>query len=92
MQGARTKRHVQFSSPKAVANESNYPNIVELAVAADGLDVTLGRQIMDFHKSRHIQPHHGRTIIGQKKIFYRWCFSDLVTARSFIDQFGGEFC
>ena len=92
MQRARTKRHVQFSSPKAVANESKYPNIVELAVAADGLDVTLGRRIMDFHKSRHIQPHHGRTINRQKKIFYRWCFSDLATARDFIDQFGGEFC
>ena len=64
----------------------------ELAVAADGLDVTSGRRIMDFHKSRRIQPHHGRTTIRQKKIFYRWCFSDLVTARAFIDQFGGEFC
>ena len=85
-------KDVQFPSPKAAANERKYPNILELAVGGNELDVTLGRQIMDFHKSRHIQPHHGRTIIGQEKIFYRWCFSDLVTARSFIDQFGGEFC
>ena len=92
MQRARTKRNVQFSSPKAAANESKYPNIVQLAVGAQGLDVTLGRQIINFHKSRHIQPHHGRTIIRQKQIFYRWCFSDLATARAFIDQFGGEFC
>ena len=91
MQRARTQRHVQFSSPKAVANESKYPNVVELVVATDGLDVTLGRRIINFHKSRHIQPHHGRTIIRQQQIFYRWCFSDLATANAFIDHFGGEF-
>jgi hypothetical protein len=92
MHRARIKRHVQFSSPKAAANESKYPNIVELGVPSDGLDVILGRRIINFHKSRHIQPHHGRTINRQKQIFYRWCFSDLATARDFIEQFGGEFC
>ena len=92
MQRARTKRHVQFSSPKAVANESKYPNVVELVAAAGGLDVTLGRRIINFHKSRHITPRHGRTIIRQQQIFYRWCFSGLATARAFIEQFGGEFC
>jgi hypothetical protein len=91
MHRARLKRHVLFSSPKAAANESKYPNIVELAVGGDGLDVTLGRRIINFHKSRHIQPHHGRTIIRQRQIYYRWCFSDLAMARAFIDQFGGEF-
>ena len=91
MQRARIKRHVQFGSPKAAANEGKYPNIVALAVGGDGLDVTLGRRIINFHKLRHIQPHHGRTIIKQHRIFYRWCFSDLATARDFIEQFGGEF-
>jgi len=90
MHSARTQLHVQFSSPKAVANESKYPNIVELAVGGDGLDVTLGRRIINFHKSRHIQPHHGRTLIRQRQIFYRWCFSDLATANAFIERFGGE--
>jgi hypothetical protein len=60
-------KHVQFPSPKAAANESKYPNIVELAVGGNELDVTLGRQIINFH----IQPHHGRTIIRQHHIFYR---------------------
>jgi hypothetical protein len=62
MHPARTKRHVPFSSAKAVANESKYPNIVELAVTADGLDVALGRQIINFHKSRHI--HGGIALDG----------------------------
>ena len=92
MHRARTQQHVQFRSPKAVTNESKYPNIVQLAVAANGLDVTVGRRIINFHKSRHIQPHHGRTIIRQQQIFYRWCFSDLAMARDFIEEFGGEFC
>ena len=91
MHSARTQLHVQFRSPKAAANESKYRNIVELAVGGDGLDVTLGRRIINFHKSRHIQPHHGRTIIRQEQIFYRWCFSDLATANAFIERFGGEF-
>ena len=82
----------ELNSVKVVANEGNYPNIVELAVGFDGLDFILGRRIMDFHKSRHIKPRHGRTTIRQKQVFYRWCFSDLATARDFIDEFGGEFC
>jgi len=42
---ARIQRRVQSRSAKAAANESKYPNIVELAVDGDGLDVTLGRSI-----------------------------------------------
>jgi hypothetical protein len=89
MHSARIQGRV--TSPKAAANESKYPNIVELAVGGDGLDVTLGRRIINFHKSRHIQPHHGHTIFKQRQMFYRWCFSDLATAQDFIKQFGGEF-
>jgi hypothetical protein len=41
---------------KAIANERKYPNIVELAVPADGLQIELSRRIIQFHKLRHIQP------------------------------------
>ena len=40
----------QPHSGKALTNESNYPYIVELAVAAGELDVELSRQIIGFHK------------------------------------------
>jgi hypothetical protein len=33
---------------KAVTNESIYPNIVELAITAGGLEVELARRIMEF--------------------------------------------
>jgi hypothetical protein len=75
----------QFPSAKARTYERKYPNIVELAVAAGGLDVALSSRIIDFHKSRHVQPRHGRTLLRQGQIYYRWCFSDLATARAFID-------
>jgi hypothetical protein len=77
---------------KALVNENKHPYVVELAVVTDGMDVELSRQIVRFHKSRHIQPRHGRTIVRQARIFYRWCFSDLLIARAFVEEFGAKFC
>jgi hypothetical protein len=77
---------------KALANEKRHRCVIELAVATDGMDVELSRRIVQFHKSRHIQPRHGRTIARQDQFYYRWCFSDLSIARDFVEQFGGAFC
>jgi hypothetical protein len=76
---------------KARVNENKHPYVVELAVVTDGMDVELSRQIVRFHKSRHIQPLHGRTIVRQGGSFYRWCFSDLLIARDFVEEFGAKF-
>jgi len=76
------------SPGKTLRNERNYPYIVELAVHTHGLDVELSRRVMEFHKSRHIQPRYGRAIA--RHFSYRWCFADLPTAIAFIEQFGGE--
>jgi hypothetical protein len=78
-------------SGKAVANERKHPFVVEVPVAANGLNVELNGQIVGFHKSRHIPPRFGRTIWRDEQRYYRWCFSDLATARAFVDQFGGSF-
>jgi hypothetical protein len=75
---------------KATTNESDYPYIVEIAVADDKLDVEVGRRMMDFHKSRKIQARHGRRIFREDQVYFRWCFSDLAAARAFLEQFGGE--
>jgi hypothetical protein len=77
-------------SGKAVANEQKYPHIVELVVADDELDVEVSRRMMDFHRSRKIQARYGRRIIREGQIYFRWCFSDLETARAFMEQFDGE--
>jgi hypothetical protein len=76
---------------KALANERKYPYVVELVVIGEALDVALSRRIVEFHKSRRIQPRHGRTIPGKDKTNFRWCFSDLATARAFVERFGGAF-
>ena len=65
---------------KAVANESNYPFIVELAVAENELDVELSHRIMRFHRSQNIEARHRRRIIREGQIYFRWCFFDLGTA------------
>jgi hypothetical protein len=80
----------QPRSGKAVANESKYPDIVELFVPADELDVKFSRRMMDFHRSRKIQARYGRRIVREGQIYFRWCFSDLATARAFMEQFGGK--
>ena len=50
----------QFPRQQVLVNECKYPNIVELTFPADGLEFELNRRIIGFHKSRHIQPRHGR--------------------------------
>src|SRR5947208_1041940 len=75
---------------KAVTNESKYRYIVEISVADDELDVEFSRRIMGFHRSRKIEPRHGRRTVSEDRIYFRWCFSDLATARAFMEQFGGE--
>jgi hypothetical protein len=76
---------------KAVTNESEYPYIVELVVVGDKMDVEFSRRMMDFHRSRKLQARHGRRIVREDQIYFRWCFSDLATAFEFMEQFGGEF-
>ena len=76
---------------KALANEKKYSFIVELPVGADGLDVELNSHIVGFHRSRRMTPQYGRTIWRNAQLYYRFCFSDLVTARAFVEQFGGAF-
>jgi hypothetical protein len=76
---------------KAAANERKFPFIVEVNVAASGLDVELNRRIVDFHKLHRIPARYGRTIWRDEQRYFRWCFSDLETARAFIEQFGGTF-
>jgi hypothetical protein len=76
---------------KALANERKYPFIVEVPVTANGLDRALNLQIVDFHKSRSLPPRFGRTTFRDGQTYYWWCFSDLETARAFVEQFGGAF-
>jgi hypothetical protein len=81
----------QPRSGRQLINESRYPYVVELAVPDTGLEIELNRQIVGFHKSRRIEPRHGRRTMRDNQTYSRWCFSDLPTARVFAEQFGGAF-
>jgi hypothetical protein len=89
--GKNRKSRQQDRTGRGLTNERAYPNVVELAVTVDALDIALSRRIIHFHKSRHIQPRHGRTIMREGQIYYRWCFPDLAAAQAFVEQFGGAF-
>ena len=84
-------QHRIVGAGKVVTNERTYPYLVEIPVAAAGLDIALNRQIVEFHKSRRIQLRHGRTILKAGETYYRWCFPDSTMARAFVEQFGGTF-
>jgi hypothetical protein len=71
---------------KAVANERSHPFIIEVPVAANGLDRALSREIVAFHKSQYVKPRFGRTIFRDGQSYFRWCFSDLDIARAFLES------
>ena len=75
---------------RTIRNESRHPYIVEVTIVGDELNVQLGRRIMHFHQSQRVQPRYGRTITTSRGKLYRWCFSDLLVAHAFIEQFGGD--
>jgi hypothetical protein len=77
---------------KVVTKEINHPYVVEVAVGSGGLNIELSLRIMQFHKSRHVELRSGRRLTRRGgKIHYGWCFTDLLIARAFAEQFGGEF-
>jgi hypothetical protein len=73
---------------KALSNESIYPNIVELTVTGGGgLELEFARRIMEFHKSRYIEPRHGAEL-KEIKPSSRALFRS--TEPAFLDQSGGS--
>ena len=85
------ERSRAFAVRKSLTNERICPYLVEIPVAGAPLNIALSRQIIEFHKSRHIQLRYGRTIFRGSETYYRWCFADTTTAHAFVEQFGGAF-
>jgi hypothetical protein len=59
-------------SGKPLNNENRCPYVVELVLPDSGLEIEFNRQIVGFHKSRRIQPRHGRQIIRDDRTYSRW--------------------
>ena len=79
---------VRSRTGKGLTNEIRYPYVVELARNTD--DLELSRRMLGFHGSRNIRVRQGRRIVREGQTYSRWCFPDFVTARAFIEKFGGK--
>jgi hypothetical protein len=72
-----------------LANERDFPYLVELALPTDGFrDVVL--EIDTFHRERHIPVRRGRSRHKVKQFYIRFCFPDAATADAFRHRFDGE--
>jgi hypothetical protein len=64
-----------------LANEQDFPHLVELAVPPEGF----GRSFLDFdafHRERRIPVRRGRSRHEVKQFYIRFCFPDAATAAS----------
>jgi hypothetical protein len=72
-----------------LANEQDFPHLVELAVPPEGF----GRSFLDFdafHRERRIPVRRGRSRHEVKQFYIRFCFPDAATSDAFRNRFGGE--
>jgi hypothetical protein len=60
---------------KTAANEAKYPFIVEVPIAANGLNVELNRQVVGFHKLHHTTLRFGLLHSETGKFFTAGAFS-----------------
>jgi hypothetical protein len=79
-------RYKGRSGVKAI--ERDFPHIVEMAVPLGGFGKRLDT-MHEWHRSRSIQPHHGRGRHEDDRDLVRWCFADAHFSTSFAAEFGG---
>ena len=79
----RRKREIN-----GLANEQDFPHLVELTFPPGGRSVFL--EIDAFHRERRIPVRRGRSRHEVKPFYIRFCFSDAATADAFRNRFGGE--
>jgi len=84
------KKPRTINKDKAVTNERNFPQIIEIALPANGLDVRVNRAMATFHRLHNVRTRFGRRRTERGQHHGRWCFSDPEIAEAFREQFGGE--
>jgi hypothetical protein len=72
-----------------LANEQDFPHLVELAVPSGGFRSTF-LEFDAFHQERRIPVRRGRSRHRAEQFYIRFCFPDIATADAFRNRFGGE--
>ena len=72
-----------------LANEQDFPHLVELAVPPGGFrDAFL--EFDALHQERRIPVRRGRSRHEAEQLYIRFCFPEASTADAFRNRFGGE--
>jgi hypothetical protein len=72
-----------------LANEQDFPHLVELAVPPGGFR-SVFLEFDAFHRERRIPVLRGRSRNEADQLYIRFCFPDAATADAFRNRFGGE--
>jgi hypothetical protein len=72
-----------------LANEQDFPHLVELALPPGGFR-SVFLEIDTFHHDRRIPVRRGRSRHEAEQFYIRFCFPDTATADAFRNRFGGE--
>ena len=72
-----------------LANERDFPNLVELAVPPGGFR-SVFLEFDAFHREHRIPVRRGRSRQEGAQFYIRFCFPDAATADAFRNRFGGE--
>src|SRR5262249_10616458 len=84
--GEMTRRKREITG---LANERDFPDLVELAVPPGGFR-SVFLEIDTFHRDRRIPVRRGRSRHEAEQSYIRFCFPDAATADAFRNRFGGE--
>ena len=72
-----------------LANEQDFPHLVELALPPGGFGGAF-LEFDAFHRERRIPVRRGRSRYRAEQFYVRFCFADAATADAFRNRFGGE--
>jgi len=81
-----TRRRREISG---LANEQDFPHVVELAVPPEGFRGAF-QEFDAFHRERRIPVRRGRSRHEAEHFYIRFCFPDTATADAFRNRFGGQ--
>jgi hypothetical protein len=84
--GEMTRRKREITG---LANEQDFPHVVELAVPPEGFRGAF-LEFDAFHRERRIPVRRGRSRREAEQFYIRFCFPDTATADAFRNRFGGE--